>query len=113
MRHPFTPGQITMLVYRAEHQLQQLIDDSAKHEPSGKTIARSAHAALHESVVSLIRLFRDNVPGAEGAATAIARAYAKGVDASSGAPTLTCVRMISSIARDARESHLPSDAEPG
>jgi hypothetical protein len=62
-------------------------------------------------VVSLIGLFRDQVPGAAGAATLIAREYAKGVDASSGAPTLACVRTIAAIVRDARERHLSSDAE--
>lgn len=102
-----------MLVHRSEHQLQHIIADSVKHEPSSKNIAKSSHLALHETVVSLIRLFRDNVPGAADAATAIAREYAKGVDAKSGTPTLACVRTISAIARDARERHLSSDVELG
>jgi hypothetical protein len=109
MRHEFTPGQIKMLVCRAEHQLEQI----AGHDANSKNIPRSSHLALHETVVSLIRLFRDHVPGASSVATLIAREYARGVDAKSDAPTLACVRAIGAIARQAREQYLSSGMEPG
>jgi hypothetical protein len=102
-----------MLVDRADRQLRQIIDHSAAHAPGSTNIARSSHAALHETVVSLIRLFRDQVPGAAGVATQIAREYAKGFDAKSGAPTLACVRTISSLVRQAREQYSPSGVTPG
>jgi len=107
MRQEFTPDQITMLVHRAERELQRMLADSARNEPWSDNIAKSSHPALHENVVSLIKLFRDQVPGASDAATRIAREYAKGVDARSGAPTLACVRTISTIVTDTRERHLP------
>jgi hypothetical protein len=107
MRNQFTPAQIRMLVYRADRQLEAIIDQSIASEPAGKNIARTAHAPLHETVVSLIRLFRDHVPDAASIATLIAREYARGVDAKSGAPTLASVRAILSIVRGARESYLP------
>jgi hypothetical protein len=47
------------------------------------------------------------VPDAASIATLIAREYARGVDAKSGAPTLASVRAILSIVRGARESYLP------
>jgi hypothetical protein len=86
-----------MLIDIADRQLEQIISHSVTHEPASRNIARSSHVALHETVVSLIRLFREQVPGAAGAAGAamlIAREYAKGVDAKSGAPTLACIRTI-------------------
>lgn len=113
MRYQFTPGQIRMLVDRSERQLAQIIDHSVQSEPEGRNIARSSHAALHETVVSLIRLFRDHVPDAAGVATQVAREYARGVDAQSGAPTLACVRAISAIVREARDRYRSSDVELG
>jgi hypothetical protein len=109
MRHEFTPGQIRMLVLRAEHQLEQI----AGQDANSRNIARSSHLALHETVVSLIRLFRDQVPGASSIATMIAREYAKGVDARSDAPTLACVRTIMAIVSQAREQYLSSGIELG
>jgi hypothetical protein len=102
-----------MLIDRADRQLEQIISHSLTHEPASKNIARSSHVALHETVVSLIRLFREQVPGAASVATQIAREYAKGVDAKSGAPTLACVRTISTIAREARERHLSAGVASG
>jgi hypothetical protein len=113
MRHQFTPGQIRMLVDRAERQLEQIIAHSVEHQPASRNIARASHVALHETVVSLIRLFRDQLPGAASIATQIAREYAKGVDAKTSAPTLACVRTISSIVTQARERYLSSDLEIG
>ncbi|MFL6676264.1 MAG: hypothetical protein ACJ8LG_23615 [Massilia sp.] len=113
MRHQFTAGQIRMLVDRAERQLEQIIAGSVKQEPASKNIARSSHVALHETVVSLIRLFRDQLPGAASVATQIAREYAKGVDAKTGAPTLACVRTIASLVREARARHLSPELEMG
>jgi hypothetical protein len=102
-----------MLVYRAERQLEQIAGDAAQNNAARKNIARSSHLVLHEIVVSLTRLFREQVPGAGGVATLIAREYARGVDARSDAPTLACVSAIWSIVRQAREDYLSSDAEPG
>jgi hypothetical protein len=114
MRITFTPGQVAMLIDRAERQLDQILSDSVHQAPSspqssqragprsGPNIARGAHHALHETVVTLIRLYREQVPGGAPVATRIAREYAKGADARSGAPTLACVKTILSVVRGAR-----------
>jgi hypothetical protein len=113
MPSQFTPAQIRMLVNRSDRQLEEIIANSIRAEPASKNITRSSHPALHETVVSLIRLFRDHVPEAADVATRIAREYARGVDPKSGSPTLLCVRTIRAIVGDARERHLPSEMEPG
>jgi hypothetical protein len=69
MRHQFTPGQLRMLIQRAEIQFELIITQSLAADPGGKHIARAAHAAVHEAVVSLIKLFRDQMPGAAEVAT--------------------------------------------
>lgn len=117
MRITFTPGQVAMLIDRAERQLDQILADSLRQAPggdastqssqragprSGPNIARGAHHLLHETVVTLIRLYREQVPGGAPVATRIAREYAKGADAQSGAPTLACVKTILSVVRGAR-----------
>jgi hypothetical protein len=111
MRHQYTPGQIRMLVERADRQLGQIVTDSARIEPRSRNIAKSSEAALYETVVSLIRLFREHVPDAAGVATQIAREYASGVDARSGAPTIACVRSIWLIVKGARERYLSAEPE--
>lgn len=124
MRITFTPGQVSMLIGRAERQLEQIVADSLREAGTGRNIARAAHHMLHETVVTLIRLYREQVPGGAPAATRIARAYAKGADAQSGAPTLACVRTILGIMRengalpagDAAEdaqAPAPAEARPG
>ena len=100
-----------MLVSRARRQLEQIINDSCAGEPTSRNIARSAHPLLHETVVSLIKLFREHVPGATSVATSIAREYARGVDVQSGAPTVDCVKRILSIVRQAGELHLSDGVE--
>jgi hypothetical protein len=112
MRHQFTPGQIRMLIQRAEIQFDNTIAQSLVLEPGGKHVARALHAALHETVVGLIKLFRDQVPGAAEVATQLARLYAKGADARAGAPTLDCLRRIADVTREARERYLPPPAPP-
>lgn len=114
MRITFTPGQVAMLVGRAERQLEQILADSLREAGNGRNIARAAHHMLHETVVTLIRLYREQVPGGVPAATRIARAYAKGADAQTGAPTLACVRTILGIMREHRElvDALPQAAPP-
>ncbi len=107
MRITFTPGQVAMLIERAERQLEQIVTDSVRQGGPGRNIARSAHHALHETVVTLIRLYREQVEGGAPVATRIARAYAKGTDAQSGAPTIACVRTIQSLVR---EAHGPAPA---
>jgi hypothetical protein len=103
-----------MLIQRAETQFEHTIAQSLSLDPAGKHIARGAHAAVHETVVSLIKLFRDQVPGAAEVATQLARMYAKGADAHVGVPTLECLRAIARVTREARERYLPAtaDAEP-
>lgn len=96
-----------MLIARAERQLEQLVSDSLQ-QGTGRNIARSAHHTLHETVVTLMRLFREQVPGGAAAATRIAREYAKGADARSGAPTMACVRTILSVVHEARARCLPA-----
>jgi len=105
MRYHYTPEQVRMLVQRAERQLDQAIAASEK-DGDGAHLARAVQAAVHDTVVSLTRLFRDHVPGAAEVATRIARAYAKGADARAGVPTLSCVRMIAELVREGRESFM-------
>jgi hypothetical protein len=112
MRHQYTPGQLRMLVQRAETQFELTIAQSLAADPAGKHIARAAHAAVHETVVSLIKLFRDQIPGAAEVATQLARMYAKGADANAGVPTLDCLRAIARVTREARERYLPAPAAP-
>ena len=113
MRIQYTPGQLRMLIQRAETQFEHTITQSLAADPAGKHIVRVAHAAVHETVVSLIKLFRDQIPGAAGIATQLARMYAKGADAAAGVPTLDCLRAIAQVTRQARERYLPAafDAE--
>ena len=111
MRHQFTPGQLRMLIQRAETQFEHTISQSLALDPGGKHIARASHAAVHETVVSLIKLFRDQIPGGAEAATQLARMYAKGADANAGVPTLECLRAIARVTREARERYLPLPAE--
>ncbi|MGG7606170.1 hypothetical protein [Massilia sp. BKSP1R2A-1] len=114
MRITFTPGQVAMLIERAERQLEQIVTDSVRQGGPGRNIARSAHHALHETVVTLIRLYREQVEGGAPVATRIARAYAKGTDAQSGSPTIACVRTIQSLVREEREAHAAAaPASPG
>jgi len=113
MKPQFTLGHVRMLVCRAERELAQIIDASAKDQPARKNVDKLRHFALHQTVVSLTRLFREHVPSATGIATLIAREYAKGVDAESGSPTLACVRTISSIVQQAREQYLSANQESG
>lgn len=102
MRITYTPGQVAMLIGRAERQLEQIVADSVREAGNGRNIARGAQHVLHETVVTLIRLYREQVPEGAPVATRIARAYAKGADAQSGVPTLACVRTMLAIMRDAR-----------
>ncbi|MFN3791808.1 hypothetical protein [Massilia sp.] len=101
MRISYTPGQVAMLIGRAERQLEQIVADSVREAGNGRNIGRGAQHVLHETVVTLIRLYREQVPGGAPVATRIARAYAKGADAQTGVPTLACVRTMLSIMRDA------------
>jgi hypothetical protein len=96
-----------MLIQRAETQFEHTIDQSLALDPAGKHIARAAHAPVHETVVSLIKLFREQIPGAAAVATQLARLYAKGADAAAGVPTLDCLRRIAELTREAREHYLP------
>ena len=100
MRITFTPSQVAMLIERAERQLEQIVADSMGATGQGRNIARTSHHTLHETVVTLIRVYREQVEGGAPVATRIARAYAKGSDAQSGAPTIACVRTIQSLVRD-------------
>lgn len=99
-----------MLIQRAETQFDLAITQSLAEDPDGRHVARALHAALHETVVGLIKLFRDQIPGAAAVATQLARMYAKGADAAAGAPTLDCVRAIARLTREARERYLPDPA---
>ena len=99
-----------MLVRRAERQLEQAIEASSK-EGDGAHVARGVQVAVHDTVVSLTRLFRDHVPGAADVATRIARAYAKGADARAGSPRLACVREIAGLVSEGRERFLAEPAE--
>lgn len=106
MRPQFTPSQVTMLVCRAERQLEQVVADTLKIQPAGTNIARSTRFAFDETVVSLIKLFREHIEGGSGVASQIAREYAMGFDPASGTTTIACVRRIADLVRHARERHL-------
>lgn len=112
MRITFTPGQVAMLIGRAERQLEQILADSLREAGNGRNIARGAQHMLHETVVTLIRLYREQVPDGAPVATRIARAYAKGADAQTGVPTLACVRTILSVMRGAGELLTDMQAQP-
>ena len=112
MRITFTPSQVAMLIERAERQLEQIVADSKGDTGHGRNIARTSHHTLHETVVTLIRVYREQVEGGAPVATRIARAYAKGSDAQSGAPTIACVRTIQSLVRDEREAAAAYPAPP-
>ena len=114
MRLQYTPAQLRMLIQRAETQFELTITQSLAADPGGRHIARASHAAVHETVVSLIKLFRDQIPGAAEVATRLARMYAKGADAAAGVPTIDCLRAILRLSREARERYLslPLDATP-
>lgn len=112
MRHQFTSGQLRMLIQRAETQFEHTITQSLALDPGCRHIARAAHAPLHDTVVSLIKLFREQIPGAAPVATQLARMYAKGADAKAGVPALDCVRAIARVTREARELYLPAGAPP-
>jgi len=112
MRITFTPSQVAMLIERAERQLEQIVADSMGATGQGRNIARTSHHTLHETVVTLIRVYREQVEGGAPVATRIARAYAKGSDAQSGAPTIACVRTIQSLVRDEREAAAAYPAPP-
>lgn len=112
MRITFTPGQVAMLIGRAERQLEQILADSLHGAGNGRNIARGAQHMLHETVVTLIRLYREQVPDGAPVATRIARAYAKGADAQTGVPTLACVRTILAVMRDAGELLVELEAQP-
>lgn len=105
MQYHYTPEQVRMLVQRAERQLEQAIAASER-DGAGTHLARAVQVAVHDTVVSLTRLFREHVPGAAEVATRIARSYAKGADARAGAPTLACVRTIAGLVREGRERFL-------
>jgi hypothetical protein len=100
-----------MLIQRAENQFDHTIAQSLAADPAGRHIARAAHAAVHETVVGLIKLFREQIPGAAEVATRLARMYAKGADANAGVPTLDCLRTIAQLTREARERYLPAPLE--
>lgn len=112
MLYHYTPEQVRMLIQRAERQLEQAIAASEK-ENGGTHVARGVQVAVHDTVVSLTRLFRDHVPGAAEVATRIARTYAKGTDARAGTPRLSCVRTIAELAREGRARHLASEEQAG
>ena len=102
MRITFTPSQVAMLIERAERQLEQIV--SMSDTGHGRNIARTSHHTLHETVVTLTRVYREQVEGGAPVATRIARAYAKGSDAQSGAPTIACVRTIQLLVREERDA---------
>ena len=102
-----TPSQIVMVALRGERQLEQAMARLA----SG---SQAAPAIVHETIVSLIKLYRDQVPGTGDVATRIARAYARGADPSAGMPGLDSLRAICELAKEARtRSQLALRADTG
>jgi hypothetical protein len=97
-----TPKQIMMIAIRGERQLEQVIASSASGSIDNKTVSQAWLAIVHETVVSLIKLYRDQVQGTSDVATRIAREYARGADPKAGAPRLDSLRSICALAREAR-----------
>jgi hypothetical protein len=95
-----SPKQIMMIAIRGERQLEQVIASSTSD--GNKTVSQAWLAIVHETVVSLIKLYRDQVQGTSDLATRIAREYARGADPSAGAPRLDSLRSIHELAREAR-----------
>ena|SRR5438067_9778291 len=93
-----TPSQIMMVAIRGERLLEQAI--------ASKRISQASLAIVHETIVSLIKLYRDQVKGTSEFATRIAREYARGVDPLAGAPRLDSLRSIYELAKEARARSL-------
>lgn len=97
-----TPKQIMMIAIRGERQLEQVIASSAGAGIDSQTVSQAWLAVVHETVVSLIKLYRDQVQGTSDVATRIAREYARGADPAAGAPRLDSLRSIHDMAKEAR-----------
>ena len=101
MSSHFTEPQIRMLICRAERQLEEIVASCSTQKPSASNIPKHAHPVAHETIVSVVTLFRDHVAGAANVATLIAREYAKGVDATAGVPTRASIEKILGFVREA------------
>ena len=97
----FTEPQIRMLISRAERQLEEIVAGCLAQKPCATNISKHSHPVAHETIVSVVTLFRDHVPGSTNVATLIAREYAKGVDATAGVPTRASIEKILGIVREA------------
>jgi hypothetical protein len=105
-----TPKQVMMVAVRGERQLEQAIASSAD-KPA---ISQAWLAIVHETVVSLIKLYRDQVEGTRDIATRIAREYARGADPAAGTPRLDSLRAIHALAREARmRAQLATSSDAG
>lgn len=107
MRQPWTLERIRTEVVGAEQQLEQVISVSVLQDPPRKTIPEASYRVVHDAVVSLVTLFRDQVADA-AAATQIARAYAKCVAGTVTSPNVACIRHVLEVVRTVRERHLPA-----
>jgi hypothetical protein len=110
MRRPWTSEQLRAAVAAAERQLEGAIAATLAHDPSARTLIASSCPFVHEAVVGLVTLFRDQVAGAGEVATLIAREYAK-CDArcaggAPGTPTVACIGRVLDLVRAARARHL-------
>jgi hypothetical protein len=101
MSSHFTEAQIRMLICRAERQLEEIVAGCLAQKPPARHISKRSHPVAHETIVSVVTLFRDHVAGAAGVATLIAREYAKGVDSTAGVPTLASIERILGFVREA------------
>jgi hypothetical protein len=107
MRQPWTSEKIRTAVAGAELQIEQVISISVLQDPPRKTIPEASYGTVHDAVVSLVTLFRDHVADA-GAATLIARTYARCVAGTVVSPNVACIRHVLEVVRMMREQHLPA-----
>ncbi|MEH6434737.1 hypothetical protein [Massilia sp. DD77] len=113
MRIALTPDQIRMLASRAERQLEQAMAASMRESLDHPTIPRACHGSVHDAVVSLVKLYRDHVPGKADIATQIAREYARGANPLAGGPSVASVRSIHALSKRVRISALAEPAGDG
>lgn len=98
MPRPYaSPGQIGAILLRCRAQLSNIVRQSAAGSPNAKTVARAHLGELNDVIVHAVVTLQGLGADAARSRTLITRAYAKGVDTSSCAPTIACVESICAV----------------
>lgn len=96
MPRPYAnPRQIRAILVKCRAQLTDIVHQSAVGNPNAKTIAHAHLGALNDVVVHVVVTLQGLGADAVRSRSLIARAYAKGVDVNSRAPTVACIESIS------------------